>query len=66
HLLHGEYTGQLWHRYMSFPRLRQMIEPSGVENLAQIYTKLKYTRESHQQFAQKVLNYLAEQDFMNQ
>ena len=54
-----------WERYMSFPRLRQRIEESGVENLAQVYSILKYTRESHQAFSQTVLRYLAEQDFMN-
>lgn len=54
-----------WERYMSFPRLRKMIEESDVENLAQIYTKLKYTRESHQRYSQNVLDYLAAQDFMN-
>lgn len=54
-----------WERYMSFPRLRQMIEESGVENLAQVYTAVKYTRESHQTFSQKVLAYLKSQDFMN-
>ena len=54
-----------WARYMSFPRLRQMIEESGVENLAQVYTAVKYTRSSHQGFSQTVLNYLKSQDFMN-
>lgn len=54
-----------WERYMSFPHLRQMIEESGVKNLAQIYSALKYTRESHQAFSENVLSYLAEQDFMN-
>lgn len=54
-----------WERYMSVPELRQRIEGSGVENLAQIYTVLKYTKDSHQEFAQTVLNYLQAQDFMN-
>lgn len=54
-----------WERYMSNPKLRQRIEGSGVENLAQIYTILKYTKESHRAFAQTVLNYLKTQDFMN-
>ena len=54
-----------WERYMSFPRLRQMIEESGVENLAQVYTAVKYTRESHQHFSKIILDFLAEQDFMN-
>ena len=54
-----------WERYMSVPELRQRIDGSGVENLAQIYAVLKYSRESHQEFAQTVLNYLQTQDFMN-
>ncbi|MBE2221460.1 MAG: nitroreductase family protein [Anaerolineae bacterium] len=54
-----------WNRYMSYPELRQRIEGSGVENLAQIYTVLKYTKDSHREFAQTVLNYLQDQDFMN-
>lgn len=54
-----------WKRYMSVPRLRKLIEESGVENLAQVYTTVKYTRESHQAFSQTVLDYLATQDFMS-
>lgn len=50
---------------MSFPRLRKMIEESDVKNLAQIYTKLKYTRESHRGYSRNVLDYLAAQEFMN-
>jgi nitroreductase len=54
-----------WERYMSFPDLRRRVEEAGVENLAQIYTIVKYTRESHRRFSKTVLDYLAEQDFMN-
>ncbi len=50
---------------MSFPRLRAMIEESGVQNLAQVYTVVKYTRESHQEFSETVLGYLREQGFLN-
>lgn len=52
-------------RYMGFARLRRMIEESGVTNLAQVYTQLKYTRESHQEFSRRILDYLASQDYMN-
>ena len=55
-----------WERYMSYPRLRKLVEESGVENLAQIYSVVKYTRESHQNFSRTVLDYLAYQEFMNQ
>ena len=53
-----------WERYMKIPWLRHMVEESGVENLAQIYTMLKYTPESHQKFSETVLDYLKKQDFM--
>jgi nitroreductase len=54
-----------WDRYMSYPRLRKKIIASGVENLAQVYTLVKYSRESHLKISKNVLNYLEEQDFMN-
>lgn len=55
-----------WQRYMSYPELRARIEGAGVQNLAQIYTVVKYTRESHLEFSETVLNYLREQDFLNE
>ena len=54
-----------WQRYMSYPELRLMIEASGVQNLAQVYTVVKYTRESHEEFSATVLGYLREQGFLN-
>lgn len=54
-----------WQRYMSYPRLRKLVEDSGVENLAQLYSVVKYPRESHQEYSKSILDYLAEQDFMN-
>ncbi len=54
-----------WARYMAYPALRQRIEAVGAENLAQIYTKAKYTRETHQAYSQTVLNLLRKQDFSN-
>lgn len=53
-----------WQRYMSYPELRLMIEASGVQNLAQVYTVVKYTRESHEVFSATVLEYLREQGFL--
>ena len=54
-----------WQRYMTYPDLRRKVEESGVENLAQLYTTVKYTRESHQDYSRTVLDYLIEQDFFN-
>ena len=53
-----------WQRYMSYPELRLMIEASGVQNLAQVYTVVKYTRASHEEFSATVLRYLREQGFL--
>jgi nitroreductase len=54
-----------WERYMNNKWLRERVEEYGVENLAQIYTVVKYTRESHQEHSRRVLGYLEEQGFMN-
>lgn len=54
-----------WERYMSYPRLRKLIIESGVENLAQVYTEVKYSRQSHQNYSRNLLNYLKEKEFMN-
>lgn len=52
-------------RYRAIPELNQLIEESGAENLAQIYTRVKYTRESHIEYSQTVLRALALADFLN-
>ena len=57
-----EKTG--WERYNSLPELKKLIEKEGVTNLAQIYTKVKYTKSSHHQYSNTVLNYLQAQQFM--
>lgn len=52
-----------WARYMANPELRARIEASGVRNLAQVYSELKYTRADHAQFAAHVVGYLRAQGF---
>ncbi len=53
-----------WDRYMSNPTLRQMIEEAGVENLAQIYTVVKYTPEGQKKYSEALLAYLEKQGFL--
>jgi len=55
-----------WQRYMKSDWLKSQVEASSVENLAQLYTKIKYTRSSHQGISSQILAYLSHQDFMNQ
>lgn len=62
--IYGDRELKGWERYMSYPRLRRMVEESGVKNLAQIYTVVKYTSEKHERYSKSVLDYLAAQDFM--
>lgn len=54
-----------WDRYMSIPRLRELVEDHDVQNLAQIYTVVKYTREGHARYTKTILDYLATQGFLS-
>jgi hypothetical protein len=54
-----------WERYTTIPELKEKVEASGVKNLAQIYTHLKYTQESHIKYSEDVLSYLKKQGFFN-
>jgi nitroreductase len=54
-----------WDRYMSSPRLRAAISESGVVNLAQVYTAIKYTPENHERFSASLLAYLRRQGFLD-
>lgn len=53
-----------WKRYMEIPELKEKVEKANLKNLAQIYTQLKYTRESHLEYSQTVMNCLKEQGFL--
>ena len=54
-----------WQRYMQSKWIKERSQKSGVENLAQLYTIVKYTKPSHQGYSGKLLDYLSRQDFMN-
>lgn len=53
-----------WQRYMRSKWLREQVSEKDIENLAQLYTEVKYTRASHQDFSRKLLAYLEDQEFM--
>lgn len=53
-----------WDRYMSMPEMAQIMRESGVENLAQVYTQLKYTRETNTRFSEKLLQTIRDQGFL--
>jgi hypothetical protein len=54
-----------WERYMTMRELREQVEASGVKNLAQVYTKLKYTRESHIGYSKTAYDYLVKSGFLH-
>jgi nitroreductase len=51
-------------RYLENPELRGLVQSSGARNLAQVYTRVKYSRESHLKYSKTVLSYLERQGFM--
>ncbi len=55
-----------WERYMTDPDLKKLVEGAGLKNLAQVYTQLKYTRESHVEYSKTVTNTLREKGFLGQ
>lgn len=63
--IYAEREQKGWERYMAMPELKKMVEEAGVENLAQLYTQVKYSKASHQEFSRKLTNYLKKQGFMN-
>lgn len=54
-----------WERYNKVPELREAVEKSGVKNLAQVYTQVKYTKESHIRYSKNLLKFLKSQSFFN-
>lgn len=52
-------------RYRSVIDLKKKIESGDIQNLAQVYTKIKYTKESHEEFSRNLAHYLLEQGFLN-
>jgi nitroreductase len=53
-----------WKRYMEIPELREKAKEAGARNLAQVYTKVKYTRDSHLEYSRNVLACLEEKGFL--
>jgi hypothetical protein len=45
--------------------MKDKIEQLGIKNLAQVYTKLKYSKESHIEYSNNILNCLMRQNFMS-
>lgn len=54
-----------WERYMADDKLKNLVTTSGVKNLAQVYTRLKYTQESHITYSQSIMRCLHKQNFLN-
>ena len=53
-----------WKRYMTYPELAARISGTGVENLAQIYTQLKYRKSDNETISTALLNGLRRQGFL--
>jgi nitroreductase len=53
-----------WKRYTSFPELAARMRDSGVKNLAQVYTQLKYTKDDNEAISAEILAGLKAQGFL--
>lgn len=53
-----------WKRYLEFPDLALRMRESGVKNLAQVYTELKYTGEWNRRFSQDLRRSIEDQGFL--
>jgi hypothetical protein len=49
---------------MSFPETAKKILASGVSNLAQVYTDVKYTRAENEHLSRELLEWLERQRFL--
>ena len=45
-------------------KFQEDMDKRNITNLAQVYTRLKYTEESHLKYSEELLGYLKEQDFV--
>jgi nitroreductase len=54
-----------WDRYMTYPDLRERIEKSGVQNLAQVYTDLKYPKNGNVAASLELFDLVEKQGFFN-
>lgn len=62
--LYKDKEKKAWDRNMSVERARQVIKEAGVENVAQIYTQLKYTLKHNLAVSDQMLKALEEQGFL--
>lgn len=53
-----------WRRYMAIDELRELAFANDARNLAQIYTRVKYTRDSHVEYSRDLLSCLASSEFL--
>jgi len=55
-----------WLRYQSFPDLAARMGRDGIDNLAQVYTRLKYRKPDFDEASRRILATLRRQGFMDQ
>ena len=61
---YGDRDREGWNRYMSVPELRERVERAGIANLAQVYTRVKYTLENNRKISRDLMDALDRQGFL--
>jgi nitroreductase len=54
-----------WQRYKEMNMFKNLIEETAVENLAQLYSNVKYTKESHRKASESILRCLKKYNLFN-
>lgn len=57
---------ELWSEKESLEAMKEFVKENGVENLAQVFTNVRYKREGNLFFSQKYLDALSQQGFFDQ
>ncbi len=62
--IYSERENKGMERYRAHAELRERIEALDIQNLAQVYTRLKYTREAHIEYSETLQRCLRRQGFL--
>ncbi len=65
HHFSSQEIDEIYHEKENLELTRKLIEENGTENLAQIFTQKRYTKETNVEFSKRILAVLEKQGFMN-
>jgi len=55
---------ELYQEFEQLPQIKKYIEEAKQENLAQVFTNVRYTKKDAEYFSEKYMNFLKEQEMI--